>query len=136
LAQSAVWRLMVLLPTVASPAASISGEPARIPSMATALSSRRLESPLLSDRFRPLPHVAWARHGDTTVLLDGEEGMYYTLNEVAGRIWELLIAGEPLFEIKRILADEYEASSKELSGDVDAMIQGLVAARMVVRVSQ
>jgi hypothetical protein len=102
--------------------------------MATALSSRCLEPHLLSDRFRPLPYVAWTRHGDTTVLLDGEQGVYYTLNDVAGRIWELLISGEPIVEIKRALADEYEGSSEVLSGDVDSLIQRLLAARMVARV--
>ncbi|HLQ23970.1 MAG TPA: PqqD family protein, partial [Gemmatimonadales bacterium] len=64
--------------------------------MTTAVPSPTLRKYLLSERFRPLAHVVWARHADATVLLDAERGQYYTLNEVAGRVWELVAAGEPV----------------------------------------
>ena len=42
--------------------------------MTTAIPSATLCKYLLSDRFRPLPHVVWARHADATVVLDAELG--------------------------------------------------------------
>ena len=47
----------------------------------------------LALRYQSQRHVSSARHGDTTVLLDVNRGRYYTLNQVGGRIWELLARG-------------------------------------------
>jgi hypothetical protein len=101
--------------------------------VATAISGVILQNQALSDRFRPLAHVVWVRHTDATVLLDAERGLYYTLNEVAGRTWELLAAGEPLIEILRCLGDEYEASADTLQADLAALLDRLLAASLIER---
>lgn len=88
----------------------------------------------MSDRFRPLPHVVWARHTEATVLLDAERGTYYTLNEVAGRTWGLLVAGEPVVEILRILGAEYKAPAETLEVDVTALFDRLIGAALIVPV--
>ena len=102
--------------------------------MDTALPYHTLDLPLLSDRFRPLAHVTWARHADATVLLDAERGLYYTLNEVASRTWELLVAGEPLIEVLRCLGDEFEVSGETLGTDTVALLLRLVTAGLIERV--
>jgi coenzyme PQQ synthesis protein D (PqqD) len=102
--------------------------------MATAIAGRTLESPLLSDRFRPFPHVTWARQADATVLLDAERGVYYTLNEVASRTWELLVAGEPLVEILRCLGDEFDASAETLQTDTTALLEHLLEVGLIERI--
>ena len=99
--------------------------------MATAAPSTLLDQYPLSDRFRPFPHVVWARHADATVLLDAERGLYYTLNDVAGRVWELLAAGEPVIEIVRVVGDEYEVEREVLEGDVTALLRELRAAKLI-----
>jgi hypothetical protein len=101
--------------------------------VATAIPSETLENHLLSDRFRPLGHVVWTRHTDATVLLDADRGLYYTLNEVAGRTWELLAAGEPLIEILRCLGDEYEVSPETLQADLAAVLKRLLDAVLIER---
>jgi hypothetical protein len=88
----------------------------------------------LSDRFRPFPHVLWARHADTTVLLDAERGLYYTLNEVGGRVWELLAAGEPMIEVLRVLGDEYKVDEEILEADVAALLREMRTATLIERV--
>jgi hypothetical protein len=93
-----------------------------------------LEPFLLADRFRPLNHVVWTRHADATVLLDTARGRYYTLNEVGGRIWELMTAGEPLVEILRCLGDEYEASAESLQDDIGGLLMQLLRDRLIERV--
>ena len=102
--------------------------------MATAAPGTILDQYSLSDRFRPFLHIVWARHTDATVLLDAERGLYYTLNDVAGRVWELLAAGEPLIEILRCLGDEYEASSEALEADVAALLAHLLRVALIERV--
>jgi hypothetical protein len=102
--------------------------------MTTAIPSATLRKYLLSDRFRPLPHVVWARHADATVLLDAEEGKYYTLNEVAGRVWELVAAGEPVVEILRLLGEEYDAPAERLEADVTGLLDRLLGATLIERV--
>ena len=80
-----------------------------------------------------MPHVVWARHADATVLLDAERGKYYTLNEVAGRVWELVAAGEPVVEILRLLGDEYDAPAERLEADLAGLLDRLVEAGLVER---
>ena len=103
--------------------------------MTTAIPSASLRNYLLSDRFRPLPHVVWARHADATVLLDAERGRYYTLNEVAARVWELVAAGEPVVEILRLLGEEYDAPMETLKADVAGLLDRLREAGLIERVS-
>ena len=101
--------------------------------MTTVLPGEILDTHHLSERFRPLPHVVWARQADATVLLDAERGLYYTLNEVASRTWELLVAGEPLIEVLRRLGDEYEISAATLQADVTATLKQLLDAQLIER---
>jgi hypothetical protein len=99
----------------------------------TAIPGETLHTYPLSQRFRPLAHVIWTRHADATVILDAERGQYYTLNEVAGRIWELLVAGEPIVEILRLLREEYDAPVETLEDDLLALLSRLVDAKLIER---
>jgi hypothetical protein len=85
----------------------------------------------LADRFRPSAHVVWIRHADATVLLDAERGFYYTLNDVAGRVWELVAAGEPVLEMLQVLGDEFEVERPVLEADVLALLGELRRARLM-----
>ena len=103
--------------------------------MTIALPGAILDQYPLSARFRTFAHVVWARHSDATVLLDAERGLYYTLNEVAGRAWELLIAGEPLIEVLHVLGDEYDVPAETLQDDVAALLRQVLKASLVERMS-
>ena len=103
--------------------------------MATAVPGEALHIYPLSNRFRPLPHVIWTRHADATVILDAERGQYYTLNEVAGRVWELLGGGEPLVEILRLLRDDYDAPPERLKEDLESLLGRLLRAALIESVS-
>ena len=102
--------------------------------MATAPSGTILEHHLPTDRFRPLTHVVWTTHTDATVLLDADRGLYYTVYGVASRVWELMVAGEPLMEILRCLADEYEVDGETLEADVAALLKSLLDSALIQRI--
>jgi hypothetical protein len=101
--------------------------------VATAAPGTILDQYSLSDRFRPFPHVVWVRHSDATVLLDVERGLYYTLNDVAGRVWELLAAGEPVIEVLRVVGDEYEVDREVLEADVTRLLTEMRATQLIAR---
>jgi hypothetical protein len=77
----------------------------------------------------------WTTHTDATVLLDADRGLYYTLNGVAGRAWELLAAGEPVIEILHALEDEYEVERDVLEADVAILLKHLLDAVLIERIS-
>jgi hypothetical protein len=99
--------------------------------VATATSGISLDQFSLADRFRPHAHVVWTRHADAIVLLDAERGLYYTLNDVAARIWELLAAGEPVLEMLRVIGGEFEVEPTVLEADVLALLGELRKARLM-----
>jgi hypothetical protein len=82
-------------------------------------------------RFDQANGVVGTRQGDTTALLDVNGGMYYTLNEVGGRIWELLGEGVAVPGIVERLQAEYDVAPETLAGDTAAMIDRLLQAKLV-----
>ncbi len=82
-------------------------------------------------RFDQASGVVGTRQGDTTVLLDVNGGMYYTLNEVGGRIWELLGEGVALPAIVERLREEYDAPAETLVADTAALIDRLLGVKLI-----
>ena len=101
--------------------------------MTIAIPSATLRKYPLSDCFRALAHVVWARHAEATVVLYADRGKYYTLNEVAGRVWELVVAGEPVVEVLRLLGEEYDAPAETLEVDVARLLDRFLEARLIER---
>jgi hypothetical protein len=77
--------------------------------------------------------VVSTRQCDTTVLLDVNGGWYYTLNEVGGRIWELVGEKATVAEIVDRLNGEFDASAERLATDTSAMLERLLEAGLVER---
>ncbi len=63
--------------------------------------------------------------GGEVVLLEMENGVYYSLNEVGARIWELI--GEPtsVKEVCRHIVDEYDVDPEQCSRDTLAVLSDL-----------
>lgn len=88
-------------------------------------------SPGLEDRFHQLPHVVSARAGDATVLMDQKRGRYFTLNEVGGRVWELVGDGVTLSQVVERLLQEYDVSRPQLEYDASSTLQQLIGDRLI-----
>jgi hypothetical protein len=82
-------------------------------------------------RFHSGADVLSARAAGTTVLLDRVRGRYFTLNEVAGRVWELAGRGATIAEtIDRILG-EYDVPRWQAEHDVAATLRQLLDDRLL-----
>jgi len=84
--------------------------------------------------FRAADHVVAKLVGDELVLLDYEEEVYYGLDPIGARIWELLNSGRTLGEIIDTLLAEYDVTRDALAADVERVVgdletNGLLAPR-------
>lgn len=80
--------------------------------------SRRLTIP---------PHVMARQVGEESVMLDLANGMYFGLDPVGARIWQLLQEGKTIAETCDAMMLEYEVSRERIEGDVAALVDQLVA---------
>jgi len=77
--------------------------------------------------------VVSAQLDDEMVLLDAERGIYYGLDPVGTRIWQLLGAGHDAEEITEQLTAEYDADPDLLRADVAAFLAQLAARGLIRR---
>ena len=76
-----------------------------------------------------LKHSADAVHqtiGNEAVLLDLRSEAYFSLNELALRVWELLDDRTTLLQIAHVLAAEYDVEQTRLTNDILALADQLV----------
>lgn len=64
------------------------------------------------------PQVMSRLVGDETVILDLASGIYFGLDGVGKRIWEVLKDGNSLGQIAAVIADEYEVDDARAKADV------------------
>lgn len=67
------------------------------------------------------------------VLLDFERGIYYGLNPVGARVWELLAEGKSTDEIIDRLTGEFDVERTAAKGDVMALMDDLAVNGLVNR---
>jgi len=78
------------------------------------------------------PQVMSRLVGDETVLLDLSSGIYFGLDGVGKRIWELVAEGHSLGEAATLIASSYEVDEATAQADViefasDLVERGLLA---------
>ena len=72
--------------------------------------------------------------GDETVILDLGSGMYFGLDPVGARIWQLHSEGQHVDAVVSTLLGEYHVTEDQLRHDVSGLISEL-ASRGLVEVS-
>jgi hypothetical protein len=65
------------------------------------------------------------------VLLDPEDGSYYTLDEVGARIWELADGTRTAAQIAAALDEEFDAPLEEIQADLLELLAELAASGLV-----
>jgi hypothetical protein len=76
--------------------------------------------------------VVHKKVADEVMLLDFERGVYYGLDPVGSRIWELLAEGKTVDEVVDTMSAEYDAGESTLRTDVANLIADLEKNGLVV----
>jgi Coenzyme PQQ synthesis protein D (PqqD) len=87
----------------------------------------------LSEKITIPAHVMAREVGDETVILDLATGTYFGLDEVGGRIWQLLAQGQTLGGIVTTLVGEYEADASVIEQDLLQLMAELEKRQLVQR---
>ena len=69
---------------------------------------------------------------ESLVLLNLDNGEYYKLNEVGGRVWELCDGNKNVAEMVATICEEYEAPAEVIEADILDLLRDLVDEKMVV----
>lgn len=78
------------------------------------------------------PNEVSSRVGDEAAVLDLDAGLYYSLDPVGARIFELLQQPTRLGEVVATLVDEYEIDEEAAGRDLLAFVADLYNRRLVV----
>lgn len=76
--------------------------------------------------LRAAPHVVFKRVGDELVLLDYHQGLYYGLDPIGSRMWDLVVEGRDVEAIVTTLIREYETTEATLRHDVAELVDELM----------
>lgn len=72
-----------------------------------------------------------SRLGTETVILHLESGVYFGLDPVGTRIWEILADGATPADIRARMQDEFDVAPEVLRADVQAFLESLLAHEIV-----
>lgn len=70
--------------------------------------------------------------GEETVILDLGSGMYFGLDPVGARIWQLIAEGHQVDAVVSRLLSEFEVAEDQLRQDVDNLVSELVSRGLIV----
>jgi Coenzyme PQQ synthesis protein D (PqqD) len=66
------------------------------------------------------------------LLFNMNDGNYYSLNEVGGRIWELCDGNHSIAQLVETLVTEYDAPAETLTKDVLDLLEKLQRGKLIV----
>ena len=69
---------------------------------------------------------------DELVMMDLEQGKYFSLNPVATRIWDLLEKEMTLDELCAVLTEEYDVESGQCIDEVGELMSGMEGLGLVI----
>ena len=72
---------------------------------------------------------------DEMVMMDIEQGKYFSLNPVATRIWDLLESPLALDELYLALMEEYEVDTYQCRSDVEEHLEQMISLGLIIRQS-
>ena len=82
-------------------------------------------------RFQRRQNILKQEAAGTVVLLNMDDGRYFALDEVGGRVWDLCDGSRTLSEIAAILAEEYEAPAETIERDLAELMNDLTNEELV-----
>jgi hypothetical protein len=76
-------------------------------------------------------HLAWKMVDNEAVVLDLREISYFTLNDVASRVWQCADGRRTIEEIVMIIAGEYAGDADQVRSDITALLGNLADRHLV-----
>ncbi len=86
---------------------------------------------MTSTRFRVPKKVVYEAFDDELVIINLDNGNYYTLTGAAADIWQLVEAGATLDEIEAQIAGAYMGESSLVRSGVAQLVESLVAEDLI-----
>lgn len=68
-----------------------------------------------------------------SVILNIESGMYFGLDRIGTRVWQLIEQHGNVDAIVRAMENEYDADPQTLRADTEALVASLVEKRLIVK---
>jgi hypothetical protein len=86
----------------------------------------------LESRPKRAEQVIAQKAANDVLLFNIEDGNYYSLNEIGGRVWDLCDGSRSVAQLVALLASEYEASTEDIRKDVTDLLEGFQTGRLIV----
>jgi len=81
------------------------------------------------------PSVIYRDLSGEVVLLNLQSGVYYGLDAVGSRVWQLLMESRGIDDVCATLLDEYDVSADRLRADVERLVGELTDKGLVIMAS-
>ena len=78
------------------------------------------------------PSVIYRELAGEVVLLNLQSGVYYGLDQVGSRVWQLLMQSRGVDDVCAALLDEYDVSAETLRADVERLVGELSDKGLVI----
>jgi Coenzyme PQQ synthesis protein D (PqqD) len=88
----------------------------------------------LNDKLEASPDVVARVVGGETMLLDLASGTYFGLDDIGGKIWELLEEGTNLTQVCDAIERDYAVERHIVEQDVLKLVEELADKKLVVQV--
>ena len=85
-----------------------------------------------ASRFRVPDTVIAQTIAGETVILDLDAGLYFGLDPVGARIWELVAEGATLDAVAAQMVVEYDVARERVESDIDTLVTALLEKSLVV----
>jgi Coenzyme PQQ synthesis protein D (PqqD) len=88
----------------------------------------------LNDRLEASPDVVARVVGGETMLLDLASGTYFGLDDIGGKIWDLIERGSSLAQVCNAIEQDYAVEREVLEQDVLKLAAELAEKQLIVQV--
>jgi hypothetical protein len=86
----------------------------------------------LGSRPKRAEQVIAQKASNDVLLFNIEDGNYYSLNEIGGKIWELCDGSHSVAQVVALIASEYETSTEEVQKDITDLLESLKNGKLII----
>jgi Coenzyme PQQ synthesis protein D (PqqD) len=84
-----------------------------------------------STRIKAIQEQVSSNLGEESIVLNLKFGVYYGLNSVGTRIWDLIQSPKTIAEIQETIVAEYDVEPEQCGNDITEIFKGLKTAGLI-----